>query len=180
MEVRIDDHDLWSLDHSLALIIHPALIKLKAAKHGAPYVDDEDVPDNLKTSAAPATEHEWDVDENFFLRWDWVMDEMIWTFDELSKDDPEEQFFSYDEKPEPPPPATTYELADEYIDFDSFYDSYFSHYLNEEPVEPSKDPTPKKKKLKTPRFDKEAYDIHEARIKNGLRLFGKYYRGLWN
>lgn len=28
-------------------------------------------------------------------------------------------------------------------------------------------------------LDREGYDKREARIKNGLRLFGKYYRGLW-
>lgn len=30
------------------------------------------------------------------------------------------------------------------------------------------------------KVDREGLDAHEARIKNGLRLFGKYYRGLWD
>jgi hypothetical protein len=32
----------------------------------------------------------------------------------------------------------------------------------------------------THEWDKEGYDKHSKRIDNGLRLFGKYYRGLWD
>ena len=34
--VHIDDHDCWSLDYTLARIIHPALIRLKETQHGYP------------------------------------------------------------------------------------------------------------------------------------------------
>jgi hypothetical protein len=30
------------------------------------------------------------------------------------------------------------------------------------------------------KFDKEKFDAYEARMQNGLRLFGKYYRSLWD
>jgi hypothetical protein len=81
IKVRIDYHDTWSLDHTLAYIIHPALKKMRDNKCGAPYVDDEDVPDHLKKSAAPPTENEWDTDDNHFKRWDYVLDEMIFSFE---------------------------------------------------------------------------------------------------
>ena len=42
--VRIDRYDTWSMDHTLADIILPMLKQLDATKHGAPHVDDEDVP----------------------------------------------------------------------------------------------------------------------------------------
>jgi hypothetical protein len=32
----------------------------------------------------------------------------------------------------------------------------------------------------TSHFDIEGYQKHNERINNGLRLFGKYYRGLWD
>jgi hypothetical protein len=32
----------------------------------------------------------------------------------------------------------------------------------------------------TAKFDVEGYQAHSKRIDNGLRLFGKYYRGLWD
>ena len=44
INVRIDKHDTWSMDHTLAHIILPMLKQLKETKHGAPNVDDEDVP----------------------------------------------------------------------------------------------------------------------------------------
>ena len=34
--IHIDDYDVWSLDHTLASIIHPALIRLKETKQGYP------------------------------------------------------------------------------------------------------------------------------------------------
>ena len=47
IEIRIDKYDVWGLDHTLALIIHPALVLLKEQKHGDPQVDDEDVPEEV-------------------------------------------------------------------------------------------------------------------------------------
>jgi hypothetical protein len=32
----------------------------------------------------------------------------------------------------------------------------------------------------THHWDKDGFMAHSARIDNGLRLFGKYYRGLWD
>ena len=73
--VKIDDHDLWSLDHTLATIIHPALIKIKALNNIIPYVDDEDVPEELQTKSK---KHE----DNYSLeKWNYVLDQMIYSFD---------------------------------------------------------------------------------------------------
>ena len=86
-KIRIDKYDTWSMDHTLALIILPMLKQLKATKHGSPYTDDEDVPENLRSTAAEPKENEWDTDSNLFKRWDWVMDEMIYAFEkELDED----------------------------------------------------------------------------------------------
>jgi hypothetical protein len=83
VKVRIDKYDVWGMDSTLAYMILPMLKMLKQNKHGAPFVDDVDVPDNLKSTAAEPKENEWDVDSNHFLRWDYVMDEMIWTFERI-------------------------------------------------------------------------------------------------
>jgi len=50
VKVHIDSYDVWSADHTLAMIIHPVLVKLKETKHGSPVVDDEDVPENLRAN----------------------------------------------------------------------------------------------------------------------------------
>jgi len=81
IKVQIDPWDTWSMDHTLAYIVVPMLKQLKETKHGAPYVDDSDVPEHLTKAAAPPPKDEWDVDENHFKRWDWVMDEMIFAFE---------------------------------------------------------------------------------------------------
>lgn len=92
--VKIDRYDTWSMDSTLAVIILPMLRQLQATKHGAPHVDDEDVPDDLKSTAVPAVaEHE--TDSNWFVRWDYVLSEMIWAFSQHSLDDDEGKFFDH-------------------------------------------------------------------------------------
>ena len=86
VSVRIDPWDTWNMDATLALIIHPMLKQLKKTKHGAPYTDDGDVPEHLRSTAAKPKENEWDVDEFHFKRWDWILGEMIWAFGEEVKD----------------------------------------------------------------------------------------------
>lgn len=81
IKVHIDPWDTWSMDYTLAPIILPMLVQLKAEKHGSPNVDDEDVPEHLRSTSAPPKENEWDTDDNWHKRWDWVMDEMIYSFD---------------------------------------------------------------------------------------------------
>lgn len=90
--ICIDKYDTWSMDSTLSMIILPMLIQLKATKHGAPFVDDEDVPDELKSTAALPKENEWDTDSNHFKRWDWVLDEMIWAFTQINDPESESQF----------------------------------------------------------------------------------------
>jgi hypothetical protein len=79
------------------MIIAPMLKELGKNKHGAPFVDDEDVPLELQAISAPALSEDQknsgDTDENWFPRWKWVLDEMIWTF-EQHMSNWEEQYYS--------------------------------------------------------------------------------------
>jgi hypothetical protein len=95
--VKIHKSDTWSMDSTLAMITLPMLRQLQATKHGAPLVDDEDVPENLRSTSAPAKDNEWDTDANHFLRWDWVLAEMIWAFEQKVCDDDESEFFDHSE-----------------------------------------------------------------------------------
>ena len=81
IKVRIDYPDIWSADHTLALIIHPTLVMLKKHKHGSPCVDVEDAP------------HIVDSDEVVHERWNWVLDEMIWTFECLADGDDMKHYY---------------------------------------------------------------------------------------
>jgi hypothetical protein len=95
--VKIDRWDTWSMDHTLALIILPMLKQLDITKHGAPFTEDDDVPEYLRSYMAQPKEHEWDTDSLHFMRWDWILAEMIWAFEQELKDDDEAQFFDHSE-----------------------------------------------------------------------------------
>jgi len=148
--VKIDKWDTWSMDSTLTPIILPMLKQLKQSKHGAPFVDDEDVPEDLRSTSAPAKEHDWDTDDNHFKRWDWVMDQMIWSFEELNKDDWETQFFS----------------GESDIQWEKEEESGYSKMV--------RGPND------THKWDKDGYMKHNKRIQVGLVLFGKYFRNLWD
>ena len=148
IRVKIDRWDTWSMDHTLALIALPMLKKLRDAKHGAPFVDDEDVPDELKSTSAPPKENEYDTDSNHFKRWDYVLDEMIYAFEQSVNDDEPEFWIT----------------APEGMYFDPCKDG---SNLSEMKYD------------KEGEFDHAAYNAYHARLKNGFRLFGKYYQGLW-
>lgn len=93
-KVHIDDYDVWSMDHTLAYIVVPMLKKLKDKKHGAPFVDNADVPKELRMSKKEldAFNNDGTSDDKFFKRWDWIIDEMIWAFEQKTYDW-EEQYY---------------------------------------------------------------------------------------
>ena len=95
--VKIDRWDTWSMDYTLSFIVVPMLKQLKETKHGAPFVDDEDVPDELKSTSAPPKENDYDTDENHFKRWDWALNEMIWAFEQNIDTNSEDKFFDHEE-----------------------------------------------------------------------------------
>ena len=92
--IEIEPFDTWSMDYTLAMIVLPMLQQLQKTKHGSPSVDDEDAPEELRSTSAPAKENEWDTDDNWHKRWDWVLDEMIYAFD--SKVTKEEVYMRFD------------------------------------------------------------------------------------
>ena len=86
--IHIDDFDVWSLDYTLACIIHPALVRLKETKHGYPELWEDGM----------VTHHNWDrqlhfdfIDEDvetkyLMDKWDTIMDKMIYSFEQIVED----------------------------------------------------------------------------------------------
>jgi hypothetical protein len=95
--VKIHPYDVWNMNDTLGLIILPMLKMLRETTHGYSMVDDEDVPMELRSTAAPPLLEErincGYPDENGERRWDWVLGEMIWSFEQLA-DSAEDQFFA--------------------------------------------------------------------------------------
>lgn len=82
-KIRIDPWDSWCVGTTLSPIIVPMLQQLQTSKHGAPFVDIEDVPENLRSTE----KDEHGLDKLHFERWDWVLEEMIWAFQQKCGDD---------------------------------------------------------------------------------------------
>lgn len=157
--VKIDRWDTWSMDSTLSPIILPMLKQLKETKHGAPFTDDDDVPKNLRSTtklAQAAKKEPWDTDGNHFRRWDWILDEMIWAFEQLCNDDHDAKFFTGE--------SDILWVPNKELD------------ANGKPLtyEMKRGPNDTRK------FDKKGWTKHNARIANGTRLFGKYYQALWD
>jgi hypothetical protein len=94
ISVKIDKWDSWNADQTIAIIAYPLLLQLQETKQGAPYVDNEDVPENIRsTNAKPFDADNGDIDEFHFQRWNYVIDEMIWVMKEISENKPTEDTF---------------------------------------------------------------------------------------
>jgi hypothetical protein len=166
VNVILHPYDTWNMDHTLALITLPMLKQLKDTKHGVPMIDYEDMPEHLQyisraydTRAVydmldQSQQPEWDdLNELEFQRqikcWNWIMDEMIWAFEQILDDDNDEQFYS----------------GESDIYFEKLENGY---------SEMKRGPND------TLKIDFEGLEKHNERIENGLTLFGKYYRSLWD
>jgi hypothetical protein len=93
VNIRIDNYDTWSMDDTLALIVLPMLKQLKETKHGAPYTDPDDCPKDLR----PKEQDEYGIDDTHFKRWDYVLDEMIWAFEQKCRNDWESDYYKMEE-----------------------------------------------------------------------------------
>ena len=149
--VRIDPYDTWSMDHTLALITLPMLKQLKETKHGAPATDDDDVPEELRSTNCPQPK-DGDTDDNWFKRWDWIMDEMIFAFEHIVDDSWEQEFHTGE---------------NDFIEKTVIKNDTVYFEITEGPNHTSK-------------FDKDGWTKVNERINNGTRLFGKYYQNLWD
>ena len=162
IDVQIEKFDTWSLDHTLAIIIYPALIQLKASKHGVPSELVNDVGGenySQQDSFDFYKESHNDAFEIACQRWDDILDKMIWSFEQLLKDDYSEKYH--------------HGKSDwDFVESDKQYPNPISGVMEPTYQMVDKDPT-------SHWYDHVGQELHEARIQEGLELFGKYYRNLW-
>lgn len=163
ININIERHDTWSLDHTLALIIYPALLQLKASKHGVPSVLVDDIGGEDYASQTSFDFYRESHDEAFELackRWDEILDKMIWSFEQLIKDD-------YD--------SLYHHGTNEYdwVESDKMYPNPITGKMEKTYQMVDKDPN-------AHWYDHEGHMLHEERMQEGFTLFGKYYRNLWD
>ncbi len=152
INIQIDSYDTWSLDHTMAMIIYPALIQLKNIKHGVPSefaeVGGEDWHHQLSFDFYAETANE--CFEIGTARWNDTLDKMIWSFQQLCID-------NYSEK---------YHHGEVKISWGPDDANGLSEMIDENPTEHW--------------YDSVGHQLHEERIQEGLELFGRYYRNLWD
>ena len=162
VRVHVDDWDVYEAKTTFAHIILPVLERLRDEKQGAPFVDDEDVPETLRPTLKQkkALEATGEVDDKHFERWDYILDSMIWSFKQIAEDKPgEEKFFTGEmDIVWTPVDAKGNEVSEEDRE-------YYRMDRGEND---------------THEVDWEGLQAYEDRIDYGLRMFGKYFRGLWN
>ena len=115
--IIIHSWDTWNMDQTLSYIIVPMLEQLKATKHGAPAVEFKDVPEELLPPEEQISKlyTHGETDDNYFKRWDWVLDEMIWAFT-FKRD-------RFDSLMEEDPKATQERLSNAFKLFGKYYES---------------------------------------------------------
>lgn len=148
IKVRIDEYDTWNMNTTLAHIILPMLKQLKENIHGSQLVDDEDIPEHMR-HGDPYGHDNW-----VHYKWEWVLNEMIWAFEQEIDDSWEDQFVHGESEIE------WIIVSGKEEDDSAMYEM----------------------KQKNPDYwvDREGIKEYNDRINNGFRLFGKYYRGLWD
>jgi hypothetical protein len=128
------------------MIILPGLKQLKDTNHGYAHVDNEDLPTACLKDASGEE------------RWEWVMDEMIWAFEEIANDYPGEEVFHNGK----------HDVVWTKVDAHGNEDTESTLYRM--------DTGPNH----TFSVDMEARKKYDDRIQRALILFGKYYRSLWD
>jgi hypothetical protein len=79
--IEIHKYDSWNAFETIAKVAYPILVQLKATKQGYALVSAEDAPGiDLKPSEVEGGYSE--------ARWDYVLDEIIWTMKELAQNAP--------------------------------------------------------------------------------------------
>ena len=162
IDVKVENFDTWSLDHTLASIILPALIQLKHTKHGVPseFTDriGGDFDGNLVFDFIKEDENE--VFDQLCDKWDEVLDKMIWSFQQIVEDNWESNYYhgegDYEWKeidetklnPLTGKVEKLYEMVDKNTE---------EHWI-----------------------DFEGMEEHRKRIQEGIDLFAKYYFSLWD
>ena len=163
IDVNIDQYDTWSLDHTLAKVIFPALLQLKQTKHGIPNDFVEDVGgekyDTQQSFDFYVESHDeaWEIGAK---RWDEALDKMIWAFHQIGFEDYSEKYHHG-------------KMNMDWIETDKTYPNPVTGKV--EPTYQMVDKNPDEHW-----YDAEGHKLHEERVQEGLDLFGKYFRALWD
>jgi hypothetical protein len=139
------------------------LLQLKATKHGIPseLVDDVGGEDYVSQDSfdfyKETHQESWEIASK---RWDEILEKMIWSFRQICIDDYGDLYHHG-------------KIDMDWVESDKTFPNPVTGIVEPTYQMVDKDP-------ESHWFDAEGHKLHEERIQEGLELFGKYYRSLWD
>ena len=162
IDVQIDGYDTWSADATLAHVILPVLLQFRASRNNS-------VPNDFTRRTGD------DIDRNYCFdfiaddesrvfeecceKWNEVLDKMIWSFYQISL-------------------GENYDSKYHHGQMDMGWKQIEHHNPITGKVEPMYtivDNNPDEHW-----YDRVGHELHEKRIQEGLELFGRHLRSLWD
>jgi hypothetical protein len=162
IRVEINRHDTYSCDHTLAYIIYPLLLQLRETKHGVPgeFAEVGGADYDLQDSFDFYKETHGESFDKSCDKWDEILNKMIWSFEQLINDE-------YDSQ---------YHHGEANYDWVKTEDKHYNPLTGKmETMHRMVDRNPDEHW-----YDHVGHRVHEDRIQEGLDLFGKYFRNLWD
>ena len=158
VDIRIDPWDTWNMAETLADIILPMLKQLRLDKQGTPCsmpaFEDESNYQWPQMCFDFYKEADKLANDRAHAQWEEIMDKMIWSFEQVVDRDRDSKFHS----------------GNIDIQWDPIKDENGKVKYQEMKRGPND----------THKFDADGYKAYQARMYEGLELFGKYYMNLWD
>lgn len=163
VSIQIDTWDTWNADGTLAMIIYPMLLQLKATKQGVPseFVNDVGGEDYVQQESfdfyKDSHNASWEIASK---KWDDALDKMIWSFQQIVDGNYDEKYhhgkgeYDFVESDKTFPNPLTGKVEKTFQMVDKNPDEHW--------------------------YDVEGHRLHEERMQEGFELFGKYFRNLWD
>ena len=158
IRVRIDRWDVWSMEHTLSLIILPCLKLFRSNMHGYPgcFIEPECASGEVSPHTKPVVSPDDEQEEPGFIKWKAILDKMIWSFEEIAN-------FGLNE---PPFPDKIEEIKEEHVTG-----------LGKGMPYTRTTTTYEEGAVEAWKVLAKAY---QDKVNDGLKLFGEYYQHLWD
>lgn len=162
IDITVDEFDTWNCDNTLAHLIYPMLCQLRDTNNSVPN-EFSDVGGESYEYQASFDFYQESYNEAFsngIDRWQEVLDKMIWSFEQLVHE-------NYSDKYQHGSPKVEFEKTDK------IYPNSITGKTEPTYVMVDRDSIENW-------TDYNGITLAEERIQEGIDLFAKYYRSLWN
>jgi hypothetical protein len=160
IDVQIDPWDTYSIDHTLSLIILPALLQLKHSMHGVPNEFGKYIGSDMDSNYTFdfINDDSKEVFDKRCKEWEEILNKMIWSFQQILCEDYDEKYHHGKMQVGWTPIQITNPSTGQVEDMYEMVDKNPNEHW----------------------YDHVGHQLHEKRIQEGLDLFGKWYRSLWD